>query len=103
MPLLKKGTLTGRGILSFLSFTAFFFRIKAGSFQVPDTLMSQVFTSSLSETLHQAEDIYPYPTIWINERHVSIAKILQEKEPPRSSFEESTFLFIRQWLSGVEH
>lgn len=50
----------------------------------------------------QKEDIYPFSRIWINGRNVSIEKIRQETEIAHSPFEESTFNFIRDWLSGVE-
>jgi O-succinylbenzoic acid--CoA ligase len=48
------------------------------------------------------ETRYPFDAIWINGRHVGIGKILQEKEPVFSAFEESTFQFIRLWLQGEQ-
>ncbi|MEX1238145.1 MAG: AMP-binding protein [Cyclobacteriaceae bacterium] len=50
---------------------------------------------------HQ-ENRYPHPTLWINGRTVSIEKILHEKEPTLSPFEDGTFTFIREWLSGQD-
>lgn len=45
---------------------------------------------------------YPHTRMWINGRDVTFEKIVQEKEPPRTPFEESTFAFIRAWLSGED-
>lgn len=62
-----------------------------------------MLTSTISgiTTDHQ-ENHYPFPTLWINGRTVSIEKIVHDREAPRTSFEESTFTFIREWLSGRE-
>lgn len=49
------------------------------------------------------ESPYPFAAIWINGRSVSIEKILSSEEPGRSPFEDSTFAFIRAWLSGEEN
>jgi O-succinylbenzoic acid--CoA ligase len=40
---------------------------------------------------------YPYATIRINGREVSLQDILKDNETPRDDFEKSTFSFIRQW------
>lgn len=45
---------------------------------------------------------YPFPCLWMNGRQVSFENILGQKEAGRSSFEETTFSFIRSWLSGEE-
>jgi o-succinylbenzoate---CoA ligase len=42
---------------------------------------------------------YPFPTIWINGRDISIEAIRNENASPASDFERSTFNFIREWLS----
>lgn len=47
-----------------------------------------------------AEDPYPFPYLWMNGRQVSFENILGQKEVARSSFEETTFSFIKCWLSG---
>ena len=43
---------------------------------------------------------YPFTTIWINGRFVALDAILQELSIPKSPFEDQTFSFIREWLSG---
>lgn len=43
---------------------------------------------------------YPHPRIWINGRNVNVEKIVSEAVTPQSAFEETTFAFIRSWLSG---
>ncbi|MGC1242669.1 MAG: AMP-binding protein [Chryseosolibacter sp.] len=45
---------------------------------------------------------YPFPTLWINGRTVSLEKILHEKEIAHTPFEVNTFQFIREWSSGAE-
>lgn len=42
---------------------------------------------------------YPYPDIWINGRFVSIERIVTDAEAPSTPFENSTFSFIKDWLS----
>ncbi|MDQ2656963.1 MAG: AMP-binding protein [Bacteroidota bacterium] len=65
--------------------------------------MSKTFAPSSPEVIRrQSGEPYPFSGIWINGRHVYIEKILQEKESSRSPFEETTFRFIRDWLSGEE-
>jgi o-succinylbenzoate---CoA ligase len=63
----------------------------------------QMLTSSLSENPRvYLEDPYPFARIWINGRHVSIDRIRQGSEGPTSAFEQNTFHFIKEWLSGQE-
>ena len=65
--------------------------------------MLKILSPTTSQNVRdQKEDIYPFSRIWINGRNVSIEKIRQETETAHSPFEESTFIFIRDWLSGVE-
>lgn len=65
--------------------------------------MSQRLTSSPTQTSSDLNDQhYPFSRIWINGRHVSIESIVQQKVLSRSSFEEATFKFIHEWLSGAE-
>lgn len=45
---------------------------------------------------------YPYSSIKINSREVSLNHIVEEKEVPLTSFEKKTFEFIRLWLTGHE-
>lgn len=45
---------------------------------------------------------YPYPSIWINGTDILLADIAVNKVVPRTSFEEHTFFFIREWLNGRE-
>lgn len=45
---------------------------------------------------------YPHASIWINGRTVLLDLIAQEQATSQSAFEESTFTFIREWLSGEE-
>ena len=42
---------------------------------------------------------YPYSSIWINGREVSLQHILNDTAAAYDDFEKSTFRFIRQWLS----
>lgn len=42
---------------------------------------------------------YPFPTIWINGRDISIEAIRNETASPASDFERATFSFICDWLS----
>lgn len=42
---------------------------------------------------------YPFPTIWINGRDISIEAIRNETASSVSDFEQATFNFIRDWLS----
>ncbi|MFD1003166.1 AMP-binding protein [Ohtaekwangia kribbensis] len=42
---------------------------------------------------------YPFSTIWINGRDISIEAIRNETALPASDFERATFTFIREWLS----
>jgi o-succinylbenzoate---CoA ligase len=45
---------------------------------------------------------YPFTTIWINGRFVQLTEIVQGEVIPKTEFENHTFSFIREWLSGVE-
>ncbi|MBT1697394.1 AMP-binding protein [Fulvivirgaceae bacterium PWU4] len=45
---------------------------------------------------------YPYASIWINGRTVLLDMIVQDQVKSQSTFEESTFTFMREWLSGEE-
>lgn len=45
---------------------------------------------------------YPFPSIWINGRTVSLHDICEEEAQPLTPFEDHTFTFIRDWLSGEE-
>src|SRR5687768_16316804 len=67
-------------------------------------LMLPVLTSPMSGILrdHQ-ENRYPHPTLWINGRTVSIEKVLHGSETIYSPFEDSTFRFIKEWLSGQDN
>lgn len=66
--------------------------------------MSQMLASSQSGGPNdQVEEAHTLLRIWINGRHVSIDNIIQDKESPRSEFEEATFSFIRDWLAGEEN
>jgi o-succinylbenzoate---CoA ligase len=42
---------------------------------------------------------YPFPSIWINGRDISIEAIRNDTASPASDFEQATFNFIRDWLS----
>jgi O-succinylbenzoic acid--CoA ligase len=53
-------------------------------------------------TARYPEDAYPFKSLWINGRSVSLENIISRKETAASGFEESTFAFIRSWLSGEE-
>jgi O-succinylbenzoic acid--CoA ligase len=65
--------------------------------------MLQMLTSPVSNNSgNQSEDRYPFTDLWINGRHVSFEKILHDKEEGRSPFEQTTFQFIKEWLSGEE-
>lgn len=66
--------------------------------------MSQWLIFSPTEiSSYQHDGRYPFSRIWINGRHISIESIVQQKASSRSLFEEATFKFIREWLSGQEH
>jgi o-succinylbenzoate---CoA ligase len=65
--------------------------------------MLKVSTPSAAPTLDQGGNGYPYSSIWINGRHVSIEKILQDREESRTSFEDSVFSFLKQWLTGEQN
>jgi O-succinylbenzoic acid--CoA ligase len=45
---------------------------------------------------------YPYTHIWINGRNVSLKDIAEQKAFAETDFEQSTFLFIGQWLTQVD-
>lgn len=45
---------------------------------------------------------YPFSSIWVNGRAVSLDLILKEEVTPLSPFEHSTFTFIREWFSDQE-
>jgi o-succinylbenzoate---CoA ligase len=45
---------------------------------------------------------YPFPEITLNNRPVRLDDILNQHATPQSAFEETTFDFIRQWISGAE-
>ena len=65
--------------------------------------MLQILTSPISGILgDHPMHRYSFPNLWINGRNVSLEKILHEKETSRTTFEESTFKFIKDWLSGQE-
>lgn len=65
--------------------------------------MTQWLTSSPSE-IHsdKTDEPYPFSRIWINGRNVSIESIVQQQALSRSTFEESAFKFIHEWLSGAD-
>ena len=66
--------------------------------------MSQMLASSQSGSHNdEAEEAQTLSRIWINGRHVSMDKIIHDREPARSEFEESTFSFIRDWIVGEEN
>lgn len=66
--------------------------------------MVQVLNSPISEIIRDHGDSpYPYATLWINGRTASIEKILHGSETILSPFEETTFTFIRKWVSGEEN
>lgn len=46
---------------------------------------------------------YPFQTIWLNGRFVSLDTILKEEIIPLSFFENHTLIFIREWLSGQKN
>ncbi len=65
--------------------------------------ITKIFTSPFSGSKKEPyKDPYPYSCLWINGRQVSFEKIREQKEVSRSPFEESTFAFLREWLSGEE-
>ncbi len=45
---------------------------------------------------------YPFPSISVNGRDVSVAGIIDGVEKPRTGFEETTFEFLRKWFRGNE-
>jgi len=65
--------------------------------------MLKVAPPSAPPALDHGGNGYPYSRIWINGRHVSIEKILQDKEESRSAFEQSVFSFIKEWLTGEQN
>lgn len=66
--------------------------------------MTAMWASFRSESKgEQGIERYPFSSIWINGRHVSIETILKGKEAPRSAFEDATFGFMGAWLSGEEN
>ncbi len=46
-------------------------------------------------------NVYPFDTITVNEREVSIQQIIKGDANPQSDFESDVFNFITQWLTGV--
>src|SRR5687768_3283352 len=64
--------------------------------------MLKVSTPSAPPALDPGGNGYPYSRIWINGRHVFIEKILQDREESRTSFEDSVFSFLKQWLTGEQ-
>ena len=64
--------------------------------------MSGMLTPRPEGIAQYRERPYPFSCLWINGRNVTFENILQQKEPCASQFEESTFDFIRSWLSGTE-
>lgn len=65
--------------------------------------MADMLTSFPSENNgEQSDERYPFTTIWMNGRHVSVEAIVHGNEAPRSKFEDATFRFIGAWLSGEE-
>ena len=52
---------------------------------------------------HHSENPNPHTGLWINGRSVAFEKIVQRTEKSRSAFEETTFNFICEWLSGEEN
>lgn len=51
---------------------------------------------------HIADMPYPFPTIWVNGRYVSIERIVREDVEALTPFESRAFAFIRDWLTGTE-
>lgn len=65
--------------------------------------MDMAKTSALSAQLQSLSDLpYPFPSIWVNGRRVSLKHVLEHQATPESSHEASTFDFIRSWISGEE-
>lgn len=64
--------------------------------------MLQISASAFPDnsTASQVPDGYPYRDMWTNGRRVTFEKILHDREEARTRFEESTFRFIREWLTG---
>ncbi len=48
------------------------------------------------------ENPYTHASIWINGRYAAVQEIVKDSEAARSPFEELTFRFIREWISGQE-
>ena len=46
--------------------------------------------------------MYPFTSIQLNQRSVSIDSILNQRIAPKNDFERSTLTFISDWLSGKE-
>lgn len=63
-----------------------------------------MLTSSALDTHREnSRENYPFTRLWINGRHVLLERIRQGLELAQSPFEEATFGFIRDWLSGEEN
>ncbi len=66
-------------------------------------MIKQLLTSALSGIKQVGPlDQYPFSSLWINGRLVSFEKLTGQNENPRTPFEQTTFQFIREWLSGVD-
>lgn len=50
----------------------------------------------------QVPETYPHAHMWINGRYLTTEKIVAGTASPESPFEETTFDFIRSWISGEE-
>jgi o-succinylbenzoate---CoA ligase len=57
----------------------------------------------LGNLQHFSEIPYPFSSLWINGRHVSLETIVNNDAGSRSAFEEATFEFLRAWFSGEEN
>ena len=66
-------------------------------------MLQMLASSSGTSARHTVVEEYPFLRIWINGRYVAIEKILQETEHPHSPFEQATFQFIKEWLSGQDN
>ncbi|MEX2230970.1 MAG: AMP-binding protein [Cyclobacteriaceae bacterium] len=65
--------------------------------------MLQMLPSPMSERLDgHSHNVVSSSSLWINGRYVSFDNILHEIEESRSPFEETTFAFMKAWLSGEE-
>lgn len=66
--------------------------------------MLQMLPSPMSESPdNHSKNLFSSSSIWINGRNVPFDNILHGVEESRSAFEETTFAFIKAWLSGEEH